>query len=245
MKLAAIAATYNEPDFLSQFVDYYEKQVDAIYLIDNDSTDDSVEIVSSNPKVVVSSYHTSGFDGYAKQQELHKKMAECIGRYDYVLVLDVDEFVVPKEGGTIREALERLPGHPIYGTTGYNMYTFPGDPPFRKSQPFFEQRKRGIQNDHYSKPIVVKPDCGVIYQLGCHYVPNRPPPTLSPFNLLHYKAVDDEVYLKRSLRWAARVKFEKGTYGGGGGYYYNCTADDFRKKLAYEKSSGRVVQVIS
>ena len=30
MKLAAIAATYNEFDFLSQFVDYYEKQVDTI-----------------------------------------------------------------------------------------------------------------------------------------------------------------------------------------------------------------------
>ncbi len=43
LRLAAITTNYNEQVFLAHFITYYAPRVDTVFLIDNESTDDSVE----------------------------------------------------------------------------------------------------------------------------------------------------------------------------------------------------------
>ena len=245
MRLAAITSCYNEPEFVSQFLRHYSPRVDRIFLIDNESTDGTLDPVKDYSNVEVSTYSTGGFfDGYRKQDEVLGKKTACTGLFDYVLILDVDELVIPRDGSfSLKEALDRLPGHPLYGTEGYNMYTYPGDPPYDPGKPLVEQRKRGVRNEYYCKPIVVRPEYNGQYGLGFHYVDGIIP-KLSPFYLLHYRGFDDEIFVRRCIRFSKRVPGVGRNYNGGGFYYWGGTGESFLKKLNYERINSPYVQVI-
>ena len=245
MRIAAIAACYNEPEFVSQFLRHYSPRVDQVYLIDNESTDETLAPIHDYPNVEVSVYSTGGvFDGYRKQDEILKRKAACVGLFDYVLLLDIDELVLPKDPALpIREVLESLPGHPVYGTEGYNMYGYPDDLPYDPQKPLIEQRKRGVRNDYYSKPIVVRPEYGGEYILGFHAV-DGVLPKLAPFNLLHYRGFDEAVYVRRSLRFAGRLTGPGRNYNGGGFCYWGGTEETFIQRFRHERDNYPSVRVI-
>jgi len=124
MKIAAILTVYNDEAFLPQFLDYYSAQVDTIFAIDNESDDRSIEILKRYPKVELSVYQTGGrFNHERKNEVLNEKAKSCVGSFDYTLVLDVDEFIVPKKLGPIRTALEANPSRPAFGTSGNRGWT--------------------------------------------------------------------------------------------------------------------------
>ena len=244
MKLAAILTVYNDEDFLPQFLDHYSNEVDTFFAIDNESSDRSIEILGKHPKVRASVYKTGGLFDYSRKNEvLDAKARECAGAYDYVLVLDVDEFIVPKQGGRIRDVLEAHDSRPVFGTAGYNIFTYPWDAPYDPRKPLIEQRRWGIPNDHYSKPTIFRPDASLKFALGRHYIEGIPNPQIDTrekalFLLLHYRGFDEEIYLKRCITKRDRNVPNVQTY------YSSGTGQDFMKRLEYEKNSQKPVKVL-
>ena len=246
LKLAAIACVYNEKDFVEQLVRHYEPEVDAIFLLDNESTDGStVGISERHPKVVVSTYATGGaYDDPVKHRTLVNKKLECDGKFDYVLLVDADEFVRSKNNEPIKETIKRTGFQDVYGTDGWNIYTYPGDPVYDPTKPILSQRKRGVPNAHYSKPIIVRPGYPADYILGCHWIENNQDPALKDpervhFWMYHLRGFDDEIFIRRSFERIPRM-----TKPYPGHYYWNVTEQNLRDRIAYERNYTTPKQVV-
>jgi hypothetical protein len=249
IKLAVITMVYNEEVLLRQFLAYYCAQVDDVYLLDNESTDASMQEASLYPHVQVSTVHTNSqlADRIQFKAKLDKKK-ECIGQYDYVLLVDVDEFVVPKAGGTLKSTLSRLPKKEAFGTHGYNMFKKPWEPPYEPGTPLLNQRQWGIEEiPYYSKPIIIAPESTASYSMGFHRFTNRDnaplkPPAATEFYLLHYTGIDEDFFVKRSLLRTHRMS-QDNLKNNWGFQYYGGTEDLFRshfRKAASDPSAIRI-----
>lgn len=237
LKLAAIVSVYNEKDFLEQFVRHYEPEVDTIFVLDNESTDGSTAGLSErHPKVVVSTYSTGGqYDDFHKHRMLIDKKTACMGKFDYVLLLDCDEFVASKKRRSIRETIEATDCRDVYGTDGWNIYSYPEDVSYDPSRPVLSQRQWGVPNAHYSKPIVVRPEYMGQYCHGCHWVDegrdvSLKDPDRVEFWLFHLRGFDDEIFIRRSFERINRMKVPFP-----GHYYWNATEQNLKDRIAYEK----------
>ena len=250
--LAAITAVYNEDDLLPQFLRHYGKECDAIFVMDNESTSKSATSVvleytsrnleHSSPYIKVDSFSTNGrFDTVAKQEALMDVKEKAVGKFDYVMILDCDEFIVARDGKPIRS---HLGDEPIYPTQGINLYEYPWDPPYDPRRPLIAQRRRGIHNPHYSKPVIVKPEHPVNYSPGCHFATGSPHLTAdsdkTPFLLLHMRGAVKDIYLKRALDRTSRVDAGNPVDGHvGGGYYAGGNLMSFELKYVYESVHGK------
>jgi glycosyltransferase involved in cell wall biosynthesis len=243
IRLAAVVSVYNESTFLPDFLKFYSPEVDKIYVLDNESDDGSIAICSKYPNVEVSSYSTKGsFDENIKHASLMEKRHEVSKNYDYTLILDADEFVVPKAGGSIRATIERTKRLDLYGTDGWNIYGYPDDTPYDPARPILDQRKRGVPNEYYSKPIIGKSSIAYNYVLGSHYIKNGSTvvrPAGIHFWLFHLRGFDEEIFIKRAMKWVSRMVGDWPGY-----YYYNVTEADMRGRITHERNATTVTRVV-
>jgi hypothetical protein len=91
MKVASLTIMKNEADILPYKLKYMEDQVDYYLFLDNESEDDSLEIVSRHPKtvfcdVVKGTFKTTMVDILLEEAQKY------IGNRDWIVRLDPDEF---------------------------------------------------------------------------------------------------------------------------------------------------------
>lgn len=241
LRIAVIVPVHNEAVFLPQLIRHYEPEVDTIFVLDNDSDDGSTDGLSArHPKVVVSRHPTGGrFMMQWKTDLLEAKKRECTGGYDYVVVVDADEFVVPKQG-TIRDTIEATGRRDLYGTEGWNLFQYPGDAPYDAGLPMLRQRRRGAANSQYSKPIIVRPELDTRYCYGGHYIVNRQdprPPGAVSFWLFHLKFFD-------SLHWLDRILRIQRRSGDADKSFRRLTEKDFIAQYEYERDASRATRIV-
>jgi glycosyltransferase involved in cell wall biosynthesis len=85
---------YNEEFILPHLLEYYLKFCDKIFILDNKSTDKSVEIIDSFPNTEVIEWDSNG----QVRDDLYLEIKNNIwkqsrGKCDYVIVGDADEFL--------------------------------------------------------------------------------------------------------------------------------------------------------
>lgn len=255
MKLAVICSIYNEETLLPQFLDYYSPQVDTVFLLDNESTDRSRFLACRYPNVVVSTYSSGGhFCDVALSEAYDRKRKECIGKYDYVILSDCDEFVVPKNGMPLREAIRAAQPDEALGlraeffwTQGYNMWPRQGEPTYLPWCPLLSQRTTGIESVIYSKPCIIRPESTHEYIHGRHNLENlkKLKPTsfeTAPFYLLHYIGFDETQFVKRGMERTLRLS--KATLDLGTSYQYRGqTEESYRKKFQEQSADPKLVTV--
>lgn len=234
MKIAAFVSIHNDIEFMWHFLEYYTHAVDHVFVFDNETTDGSIELCGDYSNVSVESYYTGKLDDAEKLAVYQRKREAVKDEYRYVLFLDSDEFVMSRHRPTLREGIEARDGQPIMGTQGWNMYEYPDDPPYDPRKSLFSQRKKGIRNDHYSKPIIIRSDVAADFVVGCHsikhtYHPQGGDPEDAKFLLIHYRGCNDELFIRRSLTRTRRL--DK-VYAN---YYWGGSKESFQKKLDYEK----------
>lgn len=255
MKLAVICSIYNEETLLPQFLNYYSPQVDTVFLLDNESTDRSRFLACGYPNVVVSTYSSGGqFSDVALSEAYNKKRKECAGIYDYVIIADCDEFIVPKAGVSIREAIELAQPDQALGlraeffwTHGFNMWPRPGEPAYDPARPLLGQRTTGIESLIYSKPCIIKPESRLEYEHGRHNFKGHEQwkPTDfedAKFYFLHYIGFDEAAFVKRGMERTTRfsgVNVEMGTSV----QYLNKTEESYREKFRGQSADPQLVTV--
>lgn len=166
MKILVFCLTHNCSDVLPFFLRHYDTFADEISVWDDKSTDRTLEILLSHPKVVLRTWpHETGIDEdifLAHWQEWYPK---ADGRFDWVLIPDVDEFIYsPDMLGTL--ALAKSVGIEVIKPRGYNLVGdgFPKD----DGRQIYEINPMGVPAPVYGKPVIFQPHIKINWIRGKH-----------------------------------------------------------------------------
>lgn len=124
MRIAAILTTYNEARFLPHILDHYDRHGIEVFILDNESTDDSVEIARSflaRNVIAVETLPRKGYQDWVGVLKAKEDVADRI-KADWFIHADPDEFrLPPSESETLRQAIERVDAE---GFNAVNFFEF-------------------------------------------------------------------------------------------------------------------------
>jgi hypothetical protein len=209
MKLAIVTVWYNEEDLAPFFLEHYS-YVDDIYVyLDTDTNDSTRSICKAHPKVTLRSItYPKGYDPGLQVQAMNKAVRSL--EHDWVYAVDADEFIQqPKQYRSAKEFLykQEQVGYNLVIARMYQVYRHVTDKDLDINKPVLEQRRHGDPdlstafNRCYIKPIVVKPEVGVVWRVGCHKYRGHESirPATEHFIGAHWKMADPKFASKRRI----------------------------------------------
>jgi len=190
--------TWNEQRLLPFFLDYYGPWIDRFVVFDDNSDDGTTEMLARHPKVDLRVFPPKGDSFVRAALEIWRHAwKESRGRADWVVVTNIDEFVVHPAG--MRSYLERCTaeGVTLIHPRGYEMVG--GEfPPAGKR--LVAELRWGVPMFGHDKRQVFNPDAieDMNYGVGRHSA--RPTgrivePLIVEASLLHYKYIAPHEYL--------------------------------------------------
>jgi hypothetical protein len=205
MQVELITVIYNEEMLLPLFLNHYS-WVDKIHvIIDNDTNDSTLEILSRANVQVYDLKFPNMMDADIKQRHIHAvySLLTC----DWAIIVDCDEFIFPfnlKE--SCRDALSRANGDYIRAFM-WPVYRHRTDKDINSVDPVFMQRRHGDKdwshgfNSAYIKPCIGKPSAKINWYLGCHNIINSSNLKESSETLqgAHWKMADPELSIVRRI----------------------------------------------
>jgi GT2 family glycosyltransferase/tetratricopeptide (TPR) repeat protein len=206
VRVAVVCITHNEEDLIVPFLDHYlTLGVQHIRLIDNESLDHTCSRARRYPNVQISTLNSGGeLDDQLRSDTFQHYRHSLSGSYDWVLLLDADEWLVPREG-SLHDTLLRYADRAVLGSEGIEVIQRPDEPPFDPAVPPLRQRRWGVPNPAYNKPIVLRPEGQERLAVGQHFLQGPVPyPADCPFWLFHLAAFDEGIFFKRRLRMTSR-----------------------------------------
>lgn len=151
------AVCWNEVDFLPFMIKHYDNSINEFHIFDNESSDGSIEFLSTNNKIHIHTFSTNNQKDLSKQMQIKNTMwKHSRGKADYVIVCDIDELLYPKEG-SLNDYFNslKLNNISIIKPAGYDMVSkeYP-----KTSIPLLNQVNKGINaNEFFSKSILFDP----------------------------------------------------------------------------------------
>ncbi|AEE48582.1 glycosyltransferase family 2 protein [Haliscomenobacter hydrossis] len=211
MTIEAFFLCFNESRMIEHTLNYYSRFCDKITILDNQSTDNSVSIVREKfPDVVVEEFDTNG--EYREDILMNIRNNRWKGsEADYVIMADMDEFIVDEHLLDKLEAMKRQ-RVAIPNITGYNMFSeiFPND----YGRLITEQVTKKFRDRTFDKKIIFSPKwvqemnfgvgshfCKPVYKEGVEVQTDHS----FSFNLLHFKFLAREYLYKRHRGYATRM----------------------------------------
>lgn len=166
MKIGIIARHKNDEKFLNLWYRYYSRFfLDRdIYIIDNESTDGSIEKFRlKHIQVNVSTVKTPYvYDEGVLTQAVIDKQFELFTHlnYDVVVYTDIDEFIIPDPSRwkDLRNYIEKIMEEREHiGTHGYEIYQDKNEPSLNfDSNQILNQRNWWCECDFYKKPLITR-----------------------------------------------------------------------------------------
>src|SRR4030042_4453684 len=162
--IETLSFVYNEEYLLPFYFKHYDfcDRLNIIY--DVDSTDKTIELLKSNPKVRIIPYH---FKNMMNDQEKVDFINSCYGNFKEdtrILNIDTDEFVF-----TDRNELENFNVNAL-SVSLYNVYRHVTEQRLNIDISIKEQRRHGILESIYIKPIIVKTGLDLSWDVGNHTI---------------------------------------------------------------------------
>jgi len=220
VKIACYTITYNEELMLPHFIKHYKQFCDKIVVYDNMSTDRTKQIALDNGCEVISWEATGGgLNDNAYIQIKSNCYKQDKDKYDWVIIVDCDEFYSHKNG--VDKFLSILHNYKKIGVTlpkiqGFNMVA---DITLNNVFNLLELNE-GVPSISYSKRCIFNPKLNMTWDFGCHpeqslrYLtdPGIVESTESDIILLHYKFLNLNYVLNRHKSYKERLsEFNKST----------------------------------
>ncbi|MCK5354825.1 MAG: glycosyltransferase family 2 protein [Methyloprofundus sp.] len=154
MVIDAFILCFNEAKMIRHTLNYYSKFCENITVIDNQSTDNTVEIIQEKfPDVLIQELDTGGEYREDIQIQTRNNCWKCSDA-DYVIMADMDEFIFDED---LVGKLELMHKNKIAvpAVIGINMVsdTFP----LNYSLPITDQVKKGFRDVSFDKKILFSP----------------------------------------------------------------------------------------
>lgn len=219
MKIHVYLLCYNEERILPFSLMHYEKFCSKIFILDNQSTDKSVEIARAHPLVKVIHWDSDGKLSDKKHIELkestYKEYSRKGGKYteeiaDWIICVDMDELIYHPNLINILKRYKKN-GVTVPKIRGFNMSS-PTWPDY--NAPIISQIRNGVRAKHMDKRAIFQASFDIKYSAGCHPVgegyeamKRQPFFKESAYNeliLLHYKHIADN-YSKMAVRNGSRL----------------------------------------
>ena len=199
---------WNDARMLPHFFRHYDTLVDRYFILDNGSTDASLEILQSHPKVTVSHFDVSG-DSFVDEE---RRLSDSIWRKsknaaDWVIMVDIDEFIFRPD---LKEYLGRCTeaGVTAIRAIGYEMVAdfFPTD-----GTPLTTSVTLGVRSAGHDKLCIFNPAA----LTETHFEPGRHKanpkgrvvwPERPEVLMLHYKQLGVEYTIRRSAELRQGLK---------------------------------------
>lgn len=191
MIIHVYAICWNEEKMLPYFFKHYDNIADKYFIYDNGSTDNSLSILRSHPKVSIDQFEVKGGSLILSAVELFNQIwKKSIGKADWVIVCDVDEHLYhPNLKTYLQENISK--GITLDVTTGFEMVSdyFPNT-----DQPLNETIRHGVRSSSYDKPLIFNPNAiqEINFTPGRHNanpIGNVIKPPKNELLLLHYKYI--------------------------------------------------------
>ena len=212
---------YNEEYILPHLIKYYSKFCEKITFIDNMSDDSSRDVINSFNNTEIIQYNSKGrFDDRNHMNFKNGVWKDSIGKADYVIVGDSDEFLYHENiDQFLIDSFEN--GITFFKPHGSHMIS-DEDLVLKADDNLLELVKYGVPHDVLNKPMMF--DCNKIqeinYSLGSHYA--NPVGEVKMYDgedlkMLHYKFIGLENHLITCKAKGARLsdfnlKYNCGTY---------------------------------
>ncbi|OFV80518.1 MAG: hypothetical protein A2W26_05470 [Acidobacteria bacterium RBG_16_64_8] len=213
MKILVVVPVFNEESLLPHFLRHYLRWADRIVVLDNGSTDRTVEVARRHPDVEVRTFQTDGYDELSVLRNLEEVGREARGRYDWVAYPDADEFIISTPSGRERPYLEGSRSQ-VVQARGFCLVHAPGEPALDLSIDLLSQRKSGYPSEAYSKPVFIRPEAGARFLPGKHGIRPDPPCLVEDpgsIHLIHAEMIDWDLWVYRKNRRAlSRANIENG-----------------------------------
>lgn len=194
------AMCLNEQRMIPYFLRHYAGLVTHFHIFDNGSTDDSLQLLSGDPRIVVESFKTEGDSFVLTAQRLMNDVWNRSRKADWVITAEMDEHLHhPDLPAYLRHCAAE--GVTALHAVGYDMIAraFPTG-----GQPLFEQVVRGTRSLLFDKMAIFDPRAIVCsnYLPGRHQsnptgrvVWERP----RQVKLLHFKTLGADYVAERNL----------------------------------------------
>lgn len=231
-RILLITLCYNEEYLLHPFINYYQQYCDKLLFIDGGSTDNSKQIIESYEKCQYIRDEANDANESVFLKIKNHLWKDYRNDYDYVIIVDVDEFLYYPTGifGLI-EDMEKS-SCSIIQPNGFSMVERYRNVPVYDYK--FEHKfvyTKGIEDNNYNKNCLfnIKDIEDINFHPGAHF--STPTGNIRHFihkdlKLLHYKYIGLEEFLERVKINRERLSEENKKNGWG---YHNLASDSEHK----------------
>lgn len=205
MKIHVYSIVWNEEFLLPYFLRHYSTFADRIFIINDHSSDKTVEIARAHPKVQLLDF---GYSRGLNEDDFSRCFEESYKKYsrgvaDWVMCVDADEFIYNKDmRGALQKAQQQ--SRRTLKTTGYTMMS--ETLPTTDGQ-IYEQCPYGLRARGYDKEVVFNPELDIKFSDGRHSitVSNDLRPVKAKLALLHYRYLSRDYLIERTKNIFARM----------------------------------------
>jgi hypothetical protein len=235
-RAAVVTMVRDEAVFLPIWLGYYGRffAPEEIYVLDHGVGETPlplggfIRIPVSHPTV----------DEAWKRDTIQAHQHDLIGRYEAVLVTDVDEIVAPDPStGDLRRYIDAFTEE-FVTCAGYEvLHLRDREPPFDRRRGVLEQRGWWFRNPAYSKPLLAR--VPMHWHGGMHARADGRTAPDDRLHLIHLHRMDYEICLARH-RARASVSWNERDINEGWGYQNRIVEADAFERWFYGDSSGGV-----
>lgn len=196
MKILCIIVSFNGEVLLPHVLTHYSSFCEKIIVFDNESTDNSLEIIKQFPKAEARVFCTDGkLDDRENTHIKNEEWKPYKNDFDLVICVDLDELVYHKNG--TKEFLESKfkEGYNLFQCDGWNIID---NHEILPNVNLFSQYPKGIQSEAENKIAVFNPkEIDINYGIGQHpWCAEKPKGNIRLFKsdytglkLLHFKQI--------------------------------------------------------
>lgn len=209
MKIAVLTLTYNCIEVIPFFLRHYETFADKIIVWDDHSNDGTRELLNNHRMVDARDWEREqGINEDVFLQHWQSEYPKLRGEFDWVMIPDSDEFLIPMRDRSMRETLGLASRWDVIPAEGFNLVGphFPQD----NGQQIYKINPLGVYAPNYNKPICFKPAVIVNWTRGRHQLENCSP-SVSPvmLKLLHARYFGRDYTRKRNAKNYERLGADK------------------------------------